>query len=392
VVRVGLRGIRIRATPGWLITYLLLVTTLVLWRKLPAEALGPDIARLAAVLLVPLLLFPTVLLHELAHIVVARRLGSRVNDVDLRMVGMSRGSAAAHGGPSAEARIALAGPLVSLGLGAVSLALTFLLEATAGLQLAGWTVGCIAIANLVLGLVSLYPGYPMDGSDVAHAIAWRMTGSRPRAGQAVVLVGVIAGWCVMLTGIGVALRIDATAGMWLTLLGWALGRISRNARDHDRLTELVSGLTVADATQRDVAVVTPGLTLDTVVAQDRLTDGPGMFPVVRSGSLVGVIDVRDVGRAGRSGTELRVEDRMRSIDRVHVVTEEQRLWDVVAILERDRVNAVPVVASDDRGRLLGLVTRAAVQRLLRARARGAAPPSADTPRTSDDAPVEGPRP
>jgi CBS domain-containing protein len=281
---------------------------------------------------------------------------------------------------------------VSLGLGAVSLALTFLLEATAGLQLAGWAVGCIAIANLVLGLVSLYPGYPMDGSDVAHAIAWRMTGSRPRAGQAVVLVGVIAGWCVMLTGIGVALRIDATAGMWLTLLGWALGRISRNARDHDRLTELVSGLTVADATQRDVAVVTPGLTLDTVVAQDRLTDGPGMFPVVRSGSLVGVIDVRDVGRAGRSGTELRVEDRMRSIDRVHVVTEEQRLWDVVAILERDRVNAVPVVASDDRGRLLGLVTRAAVQRLLRARARGAAPPSADTPRTSDDAPVEGPRP
>jgi CBS domain-containing protein len=61
---------------------------------------------------------------------------------------------------------------------------------------------------------------------------------------------------------------------------------------------------------------------------------------------------------------------MRSIDRIHVVTEGQRLWDAVAILERDRVNAVPVVAPDDRARLLGLVTRAAVQRLLRSRARG----------------------
>jgi CBS domain-containing protein len=209
----------------------------------------------------------------------------------------------------------------------------------------------------------------MDGSDVVHALAWRATRSRQRASRVVVQVGVVAGWAVMLTGIGVALRIDATAGLWVTLLGWALGRISRNARDHERLTALVSGLTVADATQRDVAVVTPGLTLDTVVAQDRLTDGPGMFPVVRSGTLVGVIDLRDVGRAGRPGTEVRVADRMRSIERVHVVTEGQRLWDAVAILERDRVNAVPVVASDDRARLLGLVTRGAVQRLLRARAR-----------------------
>jgi CBS domain-containing protein len=391
MVRPGLRGIRVRVTPGWLITYLLLVMTLVLWRELPAETLGPDVARLAAVLLVPLLLFPTLLLHELAHVVVARRQGVRVHEVDLRMVGMSRGHASALGGASGEAAIALAGPLVSLGLGVGSLAVTFVLEGAAGMPLLGWTIGCVAIANLVVGLASLYPGYPMDGSDVVHAIAWRVTGSRQRAGQAVVRVGVLAGWCVMLTGVGVALRVDATGGMWLTLLGWALGRISRNARDHDRLTELVTGLTVADATQRDVAVVSPGLTLDTVVAQDRLTDGPGMFPVVRGGSLVGVIDVRDVGRAGRSGTDLRVADRMRAIDRVHVVTEGQRLWDAVAILERHRVNAVPVVAPDDRARLLGLVTRATVQRLLRARADAVAPTDAPT-EPPDDASGEGPRP
>ncbi len=370
MVRSILRGIRVRATPGWLITNLLLVTTLVLWREVPGASLGTDPARLAAVLLVPLLLFPTVLLHELAHVLVARRQGSRVHEVDLRMVGMSRGNAAAPGGASGEIRIALAGPLVSLGLGIGLLAIAWMLEAGPGvLPLIGWSIGCVALANLVLGLTSLYPGYPMDGSDVVHGIAWRLTGSRERAGRAVVQVGVVAGWCVMLTGVAVALRVDATAGMWLTLLGWALGRISRNARDHERLGELIDGLTVADATQREVAVVTPGLTLDTVVAQDRLTDGPGMFPVVRGGTLVGVIDLRDVGRAGRPGTELRVADRMRSLDRVHVVTEGQRLWDAVAILERDRVNAVPVVAPDDQARLLGLVTRAAVQRLLRSRAR-----------------------
>jgi CBS domain-containing protein len=90
---------------------------------------------------------------------------------------------------------------------------------------------------------------------------------------------------------------------------------------------------------------------------------------------VGVIDLRDVGGEGRSGTAVRVADRMRAIERVQVVTEDQRLWDAVAILERDRVSAVPVVASDDRGHLLGLVTRQAVQRLVRARARRAAEPA-----------------
>ena len=107
-----------------------------------------------------------------------------------------------------------------------------------------------------------------------------------------------------------------------------------------------------------------------------------MFPVVRGGTLVGVIDLRDVRGGARPGTELRVEDRMRAIEGVPVVTEGQRLWDAVAILERDRVSAVPVVAPDDRARLLGLVTRSAVQRLLRGRLR----------RTAEDPSAPGPAP
>jgi len=372
---VSVGSIHVRATRGWLVTYLLLVATLVLWRDLPETHLGSPVERAIAVLLVPAVLLPTVIAHELAHLLVARRLGARVREIDLRVVGMSRGYGSSSG-PGGQARIALAGPVVSLLLGLGSLGVTMLLEAPEGpLALAAWTVGCVAIANLVLGLASLYPGYPMDGSDVVHAVAWRVTGSRRRASRAVVEVGVIAGWGVMLTGLAVALRVDPTGGMWLTLLGWALGRIARNARDQDRLVEMVADLTVGDATERDVAVVTPTLTLDTVVAQHRLVEGPGMFPVIASGALLGVIDMRDVGRAGRPGTDVRVADRMRPIERVRVVTEGQRLWEAVVILERDRVGAVPVVALGDRTRLLGLVTRSAVQRLLRARASRIAEPA-----------------
>lgn len=393
VVTLTVRGVRIRATIGWLITYLLLVATVVLWRELPDPRLGTLAERVIAVALVPILLWPTLLAHELAHVVVARRLGSSDGTIDLRFVGMSRGDAGARGGPVGEVCVALAGPLLSLAAGGLLVGVTLVLDGGEGARaLAGWTMGCLAFANLVLGLASLYPGYPMDGSDIVHAIAWRVTGSRQRASGMVVRVGVAAGWVVMLMGLAVALRVDPSAGMWLTLLGWALGRVSRNARDQGRLVELARGLTVADATERDVAVVSPTLTLDTVLAQHRLREGPGVFPVVRAGALVGVIDVRDVGTAGRPGTERRVADRMRAMDRVRVVTEGQGLWDAVAILERDHVSAVPVVASDDHARLLGLVTRSAVQRLLRGRVRLATGPGAPRDDARDPAADDEPRP
>jgi Zn-dependent protease len=392
-VSLSIRGIRIRATFGWLVTYLLLVATVVLWRQLPDASLGDGPERALAVVLVPVLLLPTVVAHELAHVLVARRFGSRIDEVDLRLVAMSRGSANAPGGPVGEAVVAVAGPLVSLALGSLLVALAIPLERAEGiLALIGWALGCAAVGNLVLGLASLYPGVPMDGSDVVHAVAWRVTGSQPRAARAVVRVGVLAGWSVMLVGVAVALRVDPSTGMWLTLLGWSLGRIARSSRDQDRLVELSAGLTVGDATQHEVAVVGPTLTLDTVLAQHQLAEAPGMFPVVRGGTLLGVIDMRDVRSAGRSGTRLRVADRMRTIERVPVVTEGQRLWDAVAILERDRVDAVPVVALDDRRRLLGLVTRSTVQQLLRARARrlgGRAPredPPPEEPGSGDAAP------
>jgi CBS domain-containing protein len=389
-VNVSVGGIRIRATPGWLVTYLLLVATLLLWRGLPEQALASDVERAIAVLLVPLLLLPTVIVHEMAHLALARRLGSRSHEIDLRLVGMVRGHPRSPAGPVGQALIALCGPAASLVMGGLLTIATTAVEGVGGgiAGLVAWIIGSVAVANLILGAVSLYPGRPLDGADVVHAVALGVTRSRQRAARITALVGVAGGWVVMLTGLAVALRFGPTAGLWLMLLGWSLGRASRNAGDQERLVDLVAGLTVGDATERDVAVVSPTLTLDTVMTQHQLSEGPGVFPVVRQGALVGVIDMRDVGRAGRAATELRVADRMRSIEHVAVVTEGQRLWDAVAILERDRVGAVPVVAPDDRGRLLGLVTRSAVQRLLRARVRRAAL-RADAPRRDGDGPTGG---
>ena len=104
----------------------------------------------------------------------------------------------------------------------------------------------------------------------------------------------MAGWLVMIAGLGVALTSDTTAGLWLTLMGWFLGRASRLARAQDQLIRLTAGLDVGDALQQDVAVVSSGLTLDTLLAQNQLTGGPDVYTVKQGDVLLGVIDIRDV--------------------------------------------------------------------------------------------------
>jgi len=208
----------------------------------------------------------------------------------------------------------------------------------------------------------------MDGGQLVHAIARSTTRDPATAARRTAVVGVAAGWLVMIVGLAVALTVDATAGLWLALMGWFLGRASRLARAQDQLIRLTAGLDVRDALLQEVAVVSPGLTLDTLMAQNQLTSGPDVYPVKQGDILLGVIDLRDVrALPAKRRMELRVTDRMRPVSSLRSVREDQDLWDAVALLEQGRLGALLVVDHLDPAHLLGLVTRASVTRLLRSR-------------------------
>lgn len=368
IIRSNLTAIHVG--PGWLVTVVLLVVSLILWLGPPDPAAGSPVARLVATVAVPLLVVPMVVAHEVAHHLVALRAGVGGPDLRLHLVGTPRSGHGMDARPRTQAAIALAGPLLSLGLAAVlGVGWTLTLGEPPGLgSLLGWVLGCVALANLVLGLVSLYPGRPLDGAEVVHAIARVRVGDGPRASVIVGQVGVLAGWAVMFGGLVLAMRADATAGLWLVLVGWLLVRASRLGQSQDQLMDLVDGCTVADALTTDVPVVTPALTLDTLVAQAQLGQGSGVYPVVRDGRLLGLIDVRALRRMpSRHRMTLRVADRMQPVARVMTVTPDQPLWTAVAYLEGSRSTAMAVIAPDDGGRLLGLVSRTSVQDLVRRR-------------------------
>ena len=132
--------------------------------------------------------------------------------------------------------------------------------------------------------------------------------------------------------------------------------------------QLTKGLDVSDAIQRDVAVISPTLTLDTLYDQHRLVSGPGAYPVQRGTDLLGIIDIRDVRRIpAKRRTELRASDLMRPLASVRSVHQDHDLWDAVSLMEQGRMGALLVVDLAEPPALLGVLTRNSVARLLRSR-------------------------
>ncbi len=373
-------GIPVRISPGWLSSYLLIAASLVLWFGLPGAVDTAPAVRFLAVLAVPVLLLPAVVAHELGHALTARRRGVAVSEIDLRLIGVAAPGDHGDRDPATEALVALAGPAVSAVIGVVTLVIAIVAERTdtETAALVSWVATCLATGNLLLAAVSLYPGAPMDGGQVVHAVARRISVDPATATRRTATVAIAAGWSVMGAGLLVAITVDPTAGLWLTLMGWFLGRASRLARSQDRLMRLTEGLDVGDALQRDMPVVSPYLTLDTLVDQDQLSGGPGVYPVRQGTTLLGIIDVQDIRAVpAKQRTQLRVQDRLRPLSSVRSVREDQELWDAVTILEQGRLRALLVVDPHDPAILLGLVTRASVMHLLRARGGR---PRTDTPR------------
>ncbi len=244
--------------------------------------------QVLAIAAVPVLLLPTVIAHELAHVVVARRRGHRgargrpapgghaarrrptqAGDPGDGSAGRARW-AAGERVPRCRSRWRLA--LVAEREGRRRLA-----DSHAAGHLPWRSATCSSRAS------SLYPGAPMDGGQLVHAIV-RHVSHDPATGRggpsAVGVIGGLAGDDLRAHRGGHA--VDATAGLWLTLLGWSLGRASRMARSQDRLMQLITGLDVGDAIQRDVAVIVADADARHPVRPASTASAvPGCYPVQR---------------------------------------------------------------------------------------------------------------
>jgi Zn-dependent protease/predicted transcriptional regulator len=309
----------------------------------------------------------TVIAHELAHAVVARRDGATGSVLVVHFVGSPAPIDVVASSPRAEAAIAIAGPLTSLVIGGILVGLAF-----ASLSIGSWAgpladvFMIIGALDLLLAGVSVVPAFPLDGARLVRAAAWARTGNE-RAGTRIAgVVGKYAGRAAMIVGLAIILTGETLDGIMVGLVGWFL---MASARSVDRwliLDDLIQGMSVGEAMEKDLATISPQLTLDTFAPG--ILDGTvtPALPVLHDDVLVGIIGLAQIRAvAQRKWSSTRTEDVMVAKPEMPTASPNDRLTDALERLRQSHLDGLPVLDGDT---LRGVLTRRSIAALLHARA------------------------
>ncbi len=383
-LRLGkIAGISIEINYSWLIVLVLLTTSLGLgWfpQRVPNLPLA---AYLAIGLLASVLLFASVLLHELSHSIVARARGLSVKSITLFIFGGVSNLEEEPRSAGAEFQIAVIGPVVSLVIGAVSWLFG---QALADIsRLASEVCFYLAFANVLLGIFNLIPGFPLDGGRVLRSVVWAVSGSLRTATRWASASGQIVAYLFILWGIWQFFSGNVIGGLWIGFIGWFLLSAAQSANAQVMVDTVFRGVTVRNIMQPPAVTVPATITLQHLVDSYVLPLGLRTMPVTHMDQFVGLITLSDIRRVPRDEwLQVPVSTAMVPLERMHVARPDQNVSEVLPLMARQDVNQLPVI---EDGRLVGVLSRDAIVRFLDVR-RGLGIEQAepgDTQRTPGDA-------
>ena len=362
-----LLGIEIRLQLGWVLVVALVAAIAAIQVSVVDPTVSPAIQWLLGGL-VAAGFFASAVIHDMSHAVLARRRGVEVRSILISFFGGTTPLDPASPDPGDDLVIAVAGPAVSVALGA-TLALGGMAIAAAGGQAAdvvAQVLVVLAVLNLLLGIVNIVPAYPLDGGRIVRAIAWRRTGRERDGWRAAGTAGRIVGLIVLAAGVALVLLGDATNGAMIALSGWFLILSARAIKERIKVDELIGDLLVSDVMEVDSPTVHPGLTVDTFAAQLLDRDVPTTaIPVLHGDEVVGILGVRQVQRLRPAELAARrVEDVMARPPRLPIIAPSDGLVSAVERLQRSGLDGLPVV---ERGRLVGVLTRRSIGLAVQAR-------------------------
>ena len=362
-------GIPIRIHISWLLVFWF-VTWGLATGYLPDALPGLSAPRYWAMgAVASLLLFGSVLLHELGHSYVALKYRIPIGQITLFIFGGVAQMRQEPPNPRAEFLIAIAGPIVSLVIAGICLGLVALAEASSigetfrGLIALGAVLG---VVNTNLGLFNLLPGFPLDGGRVLRAGLWAWTKDFYRATGQAAMVGLLFGLAFGL--IGALLVIGAVSGSlsgqlastggWIILLGVFLFAAARGSRRQAAMRASLAAIPIRELMVRTMVSLSPDLTLEEAVNRYFLPYGYSGFPVMQEERLLGLVTVADVQAVpvSRWGSS-RVHEVMRPADEQLIVGPDLSTMQAVDRMIQQEVERLIVV---EHGLVIGMITRAAI--------------------------------
>jgi len=359
-----IRGIEVGVHYSWLIVFGLVTYTL-------SVAVFPDALRptrlpqleywiLGAV--TSLLLFASVLIHELAHSFVAQARGINAKSITLFIFGGVSNLGGDAKDSATEFLVAIVGPLMSFVVAAVAFALA---EAISEPR-AAIVLSYLFLINLTLGIFNLVPGFPLDGGRVLRAILWRVTGNVKRATVWAANVGkLVAIVMVGYAAFTVVVNNNLIGGLWTAAIAWFLFTAASGSVQQLVFEQRLRRVRVGEVIRHDDATVSPEVTVADLVDRYLLPAARSAIPVADYGRLIGLVAIRDIAsvRPEQRGF-VTVGQVMGGQARLKSVSVGQTLLEAFDLLDDDSLEQLIVMDGD---RYVGLLTRADVARQLQLR-------------------------
>lgn len=310
-----------------------------------------------------LLLFVSVLIHELAHSFVAKARGLRVSSITLFIFGGVSNISSEPTSARDELLISIVGPLSSIVLGVVFWGIWL------GVGVRGGPIDAVllylAAINILLAVFNLVPGFPLDGGRVLRAVVWWITNSFHTATRIAVGAGHTVAFVFILGGLFLAFSGAFLSGIWLILIGWFLNSAAEASGRQSQEMEWFRGVKVRQVMNPRPLTVEPSLPLSAVVHDYILQRAVRALPVVEDDRLVGMVTLNEIRQVPREQwEEIPVSLVMTRLRDLQTVEPESELMTALRILAEHDVNQLPVV---DDSQLVGLLSRSNMIRFLQIR-------------------------
>jgi len=301
-----------------------------------------------------LLLFVSVLLHELAHSLVARARGLPVRSITLFIFGGVSNLEEEPQQPRVEFVMSIVGPLTSLVLAGVCWGVFQLMEGQETPVVA--TLSYLALINALLAGFNLLPAFPLDGGRVLRSILWATTGSLTKATNIAAISGRVFSWLFIGYGVYQLLWVgNLFGGLWIAFIGWFLGNAADTSRREVGLREQLTGVRVQDVMDSSPVAVSPATLVWDLVRDTFRQYRRRAVPVSQGNQAVGIItftDVRELPQERWAQTQ--VEEIMTRTP-LYSVAPEDDLSSAMKLIAQHDINQVLVLKN---GQLVGLLSRA----------------------------------
>ncbi len=288
-------GIEVRIHISWFVIFLLILWTFSQGVFPEAYPGLPGWNYYAMGVAGALLFFASLLAHELAHSVVARRRGVAVEGITLFIFGGMARTRMESRSPGDEFVIAGVGPLSSVLLGVLFGALWWTGERLGLSRAVTGVAEYVGFLNVVLAVFNLLPGYPLDGGRLLRSAIWKATGSMERATRVAAVGGELLAWAFMGWGAWQTVRGQVLDGLWMVFIGWFVRNAARSGYRQFAVVHALEAVPAREAMSRWPETVSPGLTLRELESERSRRGHFDGYPVVTGdGRVLGLVTVAQV--------------------------------------------------------------------------------------------------